>query len=430
MIPSDVTDPSAQTSRRLRLMAAPPRSQVDSAGMRIRSPARNALVLGIMWLGILSAPAQASELVRIDVPSRFVDSQTVQLSQQPADADRESLHANVLLPDGYDPEKSYPVLYLLHGHGSGFASWARPDLGNIEEVAAGFEGIIVMPEGGTGGWYANWWRGGERGNPAWESYFLRELIRQVNQTFSIRPQRRWHSIAGLSMGGEGAMFFASQRPAYFGSAGSFSGIVSTQRPEWPTLFDTQGERHQDVFGDPAAQRFYWSGHNPAALVENLARTRLFVSVGDGVLGPEDEPLSASALSEFLLRPQSVDFVTAARDTGADVTYTPHQGVHDWPYWRADLANFLAWDPFAKVASRPHEWSFQTVAARSRAWGLGFKFEQAPNEVATFDRSGGSLAGEGSGQMRIGGPRPCRSRLSLPFEIRLSSRCRARLGSAR
>src|SRR5439155_1658370 len=140
-----------------------------------------------------------------------------------------------------------------------------------------------MPEGDRG-WYTNWWSGGAR-SPGWERYHLDELIPLIERKFSIRRGRRWHAIAGLSMGGEGAIFYASQRPGYFGSAASFSGVLSVQRPEWPTGFDTQGENHVDVYGDPDAQRFYWTGHNPTALVQNLRLTRLFVAVGDGVRAP-------------------------------------------------------------------------------------------------------------------------------------------------
>ena len=90
-------------------------------------------------------------------------------------------------------------------------------------------GIIVMPEGDRG-FYTNWWNDGRRADPGWERYDLEELIPLVERKFRIRKARRWHAIAGLSMGGMGTMYLASQRPHYFGSAASFSGFVSHQGP--------------------------------------------------------------------------------------------------------------------------------------------------------------------------------------------------------
>ena len=76
-----------------------------------------------------------------------------------------------------------------------------------------------MPEGDRG-FYTNWWNDGRRGDPGWERYDLEELIPLVERRFRIRRARRWHAIAGLSMGGMGTMYLASQRPHYFGSAAS------------------------------------------------------------------------------------------------------------------------------------------------------------------------------------------------------------------
>ena len=107
----------------------------------------------------------------------------------------------------------------------------------------------------------------------------RELVPLVERRLPIRRGRRWHAIAGLSMGGEATMYYASQLPGYFGAAAAFSPPVSIQRPEWPTGFNTQGQDYNTVFGDVGG--FYATGHNPLALVANLRWTRLFVGVGDG-----------------------------------------------------------------------------------------------------------------------------------------------------
>ena len=95
-----------------------------------------------------------------------------------------------------------------------------------------------------------------------------------------------------------------------------------------------------MFGDPQAQKFYWTGHNPTALVESLRYTRVFVAVGDGTPKPGEVSNYFGALAETDLRQHAIDFVNAARATNVDVTYDPRQGIHDWPYWRQHLADAL------------------------------------------------------------------------------------------
>src|SRR3954470_21067496 len=232
---------------------------------------RRALVpLAALVALALPAPAFAARIETWTTQSRYVDPAKVQFNGPPRPA---ALRVNVFIPDGYDGKKSFPVLYLLHGHGDSYDDWAGK--GQVAQIAKDLGALIVMPEGARG-WYTDWWNGGGGGAPGWEWYHPDELIPLVERRLRIRPGRRWHAIDGLSMGGEGSIYYASQRPGYFGSGASFSGAISLQRPEWPAAFDTQGERHEDVYGDPDAQAFYWTGHNPTALVDNLRATRVFV----------------------------------------------------------------------------------------------------------------------------------------------------------
>jgi S-formylglutathione hydrolase FrmB len=328
----------------------------------------------------------------------------------------------VLLPDGYSPKRRYPVLYLMHGHGDSYWSWFAPKNGDLVNTARSFPGIVVMPEGGQG-WYTDWWNGGRRGDPGWESYHLDELIPLVERRLPIRRGRRWHAIAGLSMGGEATMYYASQRPGYFGSAAAFSPPVSIQRAEWPAAFNTQGQDYNTVFGDVSG--FYATGHNPLALVDNLRWTRLFVGVGDGTPTTLDDATNlVGQAAERELRAHADEFVPAAQAIGANVTYDKRPGVHDWPYWRQYLKDAIAWGLFKPVATSPRSWTFKTVEQRSKAWGFSFKFAAAPEAVETLERSGGRLSGDGAGRVRVQAPSGCRFTATLPFDRKL---CRPREG---
>jgi S-formylglutathione hydrolase FrmB len=373
------------------------------------------VVVAVLVCACACAPAQAARLVTWKTTkSKFVTPASSPFNSVPpeAPAKPQALPVNVLLPDGYSPHKRYPVLYLLHGHGDSYWSWWSPSNGNLAQVARGFPGIVVMPEGGQG-WYADWWNGGRRAAPGWESYHLRELVPLVERRLPIRRGRRWHAIAGLSMGGEATMYYASQRPGYFGAAAAFSPPLSIQRVEWPEGFNTQGQDYATVFGDVGG--FYATGHNPLALVENLRWTRLFVGVGDGSPGsPDDLDNGFGQVAERDLRMHADDFVPAARAAGADMTYEVHAGVHDWPYWRVFLSDAISWGLFRPVRSSHRSWTYKTVMRVSRAWGYSFTFVGQPDAVETFTRAGGRLRGAGSGRVRVRGPGGCRFTVKLPF----------------
>ncbi|HEX2015840.1 MAG TPA: alpha/beta hydrolase family protein [Solirubrobacteraceae bacterium] len=377
--------------------------------------ARLVLCTAVLALALAPAATQAARLQTWTTPSRFVDLTKVKFNSLPAGS---PLKLNVLLPDGYDGRRRFPVLYLLHGHGDNYASWARSDRGDVLDIAKGMPAIIVMPEGATG-WYTNWWDAGARGadGRAWENYYLDELIPFVENHLRIVAGRSNHAIAGLSMGGEGATYLAEQLPGYFGSVATFSGAISIQRAEWPQGFDTQGESHADVYGDPSAQQFYWRGHNPTALTENLAHSRVFVAVGDGTPDPTSPSQVSNyfgAVAETELHQHANDFVASAQAAGADVTYRPQQGIHDWPYWRQHLQQALAWGLFKPVSPAPASWRYETVARSGRAWDLRFTFSAPPETTIVLQRDGQTLRATGSGRVTIVPDGAAAFTATLPF----------------
>lgn len=363
----------------------------------------------------LPAPAAAEQrLITIDTPSMHVDPAGVRFNG--ADHPRR-LRANVLLPDGYDGSRRFPVLYLLHGVGDSFQSWVDPQKGDIAQTARGLDAIVVMPEAARG-FYTNWWNDGRRGDPGWERFYLDELIPRIERDFRVLPGRSNHAVAGLSMGGLGATFLATQVPGYFGSAATFSGFVQHQRPEVEAGLRAVGQvEYTDIFGP--MDGFYATGHNPTRLVENLRHTRLYVTVGDGTPEPgamsEPGSVVAGGIVEAGLKPQSEELVAAARTAEVDTTYVPLAGVHDWPYWRRHLRDAIAWGLFHPVAEQPRSWTYGTVAQTGEAWGLEYRFEAPPEEVITLRRAGRRLAGEGSGTLHVENAAGCGYTASLPFE---------------
>jgi S-formylglutathione hydrolase FrmB len=389
-----------------------------------------------MLCGVMPPVASANELVDIALPARNGELPKEWVVRYP---DGDGPRAKVLLPDNYDPDRKYPLLVLLIGLSSHYSDWSDPGQGEIAKIAEGFPGIIVMPEGGDG-WYADWWNGGERGSPAWESYILDEVIPQVEERYSIRPERRWHALAGVSMGGLGTAYLGSRAPGYFGSIAVFSGFVDTQITPGIGAFQSSiayagaGMAPADPFavtGPPGG--FYEAGHNPTNLAANLAHTRVFLTTGDGTPLAQDPArtfvgLAIVGQSEELaiIHPMSESYAAALRDAGVDVTYDVHPGDHDWDNFRPEFKAAVSWGLFKPVVEHPSEWVNDTVATHGTLWGIDYEFDSPPDSVVRFSRSGDRLAISAAGSpVTLTTHRGCVLHVATPGEVRLPARRCAR-----
>jgi len=136
--------------------------------------------------------------------------------------DRDSHNQDADLSPWEDPD-----IHRLADNGccDTYDSWTRET--DVEELARLRQVLVVMPEGGPVGWYSDWWNHGAGGPPAWETFHLREL-RQVLEAGHGAGDRR--VIAGLSMGGFGALSYAARQPGLFHAVASYSGAVHPLTP--------------------------------------------------------------------------------------------------------------------------------------------------------------------------------------------------------
>ncbi|MEV8638584.1 alpha/beta hydrolase family protein [Streptosporangium sp. NPDC051023] len=239
----------------------------------------------------------------------------------------------VLLPSGWRPGSGpWPVLYLLNGCcQSEYDAWATQ--GEAARLTAPYPAIVVIPEVGAVGFYSDWQDG-----PGWETFHLVEVRRVLERDYGAGNRR---AVAGLSMGGLGAMSYAARHPGMFQAAASFSGVLNTLDGnggvDW--LLGQYNEDSADLWGDPGDPD--WSAHNPADLTDRLRGLRLFVSCGDGTPGLLDPPGTAQDRGETSLLRQAETFAERARANGDQITidfYGP--GTHSWPYWRRGLERAL------------------------------------------------------------------------------------------
>jgi len=284
------------------------------------------------------------------IAQNFLDPRTVDLTIDSM-ALGHTASARIILPNRFAAHSSstWPVLYLLHGGLGSYVDWTASS--NIASLARDRDVLVVMPDGGSLGFYTDWWNHGTGSKPGWETFHLVELAQILERGLDAADRR---AVAGLSMGGFGAISYAGRRPGFFRAAAAFSGILDTLHPTTeplsPGLYATWllqtfvtplGYDALALFGDPAAQRAVWAAHNPADLVANLRGTKLFVSCGNGHIGPLDppgtDPSGILVQLEGALFLQNKEFIARATSLGLDLTVDLYgSGTHTWPYWAREL----------------------------------------------------------------------------------------------
>ena len=228
----------------------------------------------------------------------------------------------VLLPRGYNnSDERYVTLYLLHGLTGSYIDWT--DRTNLVGEAEHYRFLIVMPDAGNS-WYAN--APGVK-NEAYEDYVIRDLVPFVEAKYRTLSTRHGRAIAGLSMGGYGALKFALKYPSRFFCAGSFSGTV--YMPDREGGRDgLLGESAQHAFGDTSDIRrerndlFVLAATAPP---HTLPYFYLSIGAEDEIAGNVDANRALTALF---------------RERHCSYEYHEHPGGHNWKTWDTAIAGFL------------------------------------------------------------------------------------------
>lgn len=250
----------------------------------------------------------------------------------------------LLTPTGWEhrrPGQRWPVLYLLHGCCGDYTSWTS--LTDVATIPSLQGVLVVMPEAGNTGWYSDWWNYGHGGAPAWETFHLTEVRGILEHGYGAGHKR---VVAGLSMGGFGAMVYAARHPGMFRAAASYSGVVDNRHtPDAAeTILGFVRGYHLDplaLWGDSAAQADIWAAHNPVDLAPRLRHIPLFLSTGNGENGPLDPP-GVSGGIEVLIHQENLLLAQRLNDVGARHVVTDFYGpgTHAWAYWERELHRSL------------------------------------------------------------------------------------------
>jgi putative tributyrin esterase len=213
-----------------------------------------------------------------------------------------------------------PVLYLLHGLSDDDTIWLRRT--SIERYVAPRGLAVVMPQV-----HRSFYTDEHYGGAYW-TFLSEELPHLVGSWFAVSQRREDTFVAGLSMGGYGALKWALRHPGRFAAAASLSGAVDlaglrTQRvrPEDPRLFErVLGDR--DARGGPDDLHWLLDQADPAAA----------------------PPLCVCCGTEDALIDDNRGVVDRIRSAGIEVTTDFGPGEHDWAYWDTTIQDVLAWLP--------------------------------------------------------------------------------------
>ena len=215
-----------------------------------------------------------------------------------------------------------PVLYLLHGLSDDDTIWLRRT--SIERYVAPLGLAVVMPQV-----HRSFYTDEAYGGKYW-TFVSEELPELVGRFFRVSQTREDTFVAGLSMGGYGALKLALRQPARFAAAASLSGALDVAelsrgaRPEDPMLW-------KRVLGGRTAAG---SEEDLFALLDRADAARL-------------PALHVSCGTEDWLIGANKRFVAACAAARVPVATSFGPGEHDWAYWDDRIQDVLAWLPLAR-----------------------------------------------------------------------------------
>lgn len=236
---------------------------------------------------------------------------------------------SIYLPDGYGvSERTYPVLYLLHGWTDDETSWIQ--MGDMQAITdrAIMQGlaakmIVVMPNA-----WETWYVNSYDGKFPYEDMFFEELIPYIQRTYKARTEKQFRAIAGLSMGGYGAFLYTLHHPEYFTACAPLSAAIYTENQMKKALNTDRGKLFDKLYGKGNLTP-YWYENSVLYLLERMEdgvslNVLYYIDCGD-----DDTLLHGNNLAHELLREKNIAHEFRVRDGG-----------HTWTYWRTALPSVL------------------------------------------------------------------------------------------
>jgi S-formylglutathione hydrolase FrmB len=240
----------------------------------------------------------------------------------------------IYLPADYEKsERTYPVVYLLHGYTDDNTGWLQ--FGEVNRYAdkAIHEGIIppmiiVMPDADSS-WYINAYDGKEK----YEDFFIKEFMPSIEKTYRIKAQKRYRGVAGLSMGGYGTLIYALKYPHLFAAAAPLSAAVidddGFQKMPEGNYESTFGQLFGRGLKGADRNNQAWKDNSIINLVNTKApndirKVKFWIDCGD-----DDFLTKGNCLLHIAMMEKQIPHEFRVRD-----------GAHTWTYWRTGITDAL------------------------------------------------------------------------------------------
>ncbi|MDD5688091.1 MAG: alpha/beta hydrolase family protein [Elusimicrobia bacterium] len=232
---------------------------------------------------------------------------------------------NVLLPQPENTQKvftgKYPTLYLLHGLADDYSTWLRRT--SVERYAESLNLAIVMPDADKS-FYTDMANGNK-----YFTFISEELPVIARSFFPLSSLRKDNFVAGLSMGGYGALKVAFRCPDKFIAAASLSGVTDIESTSAKSVM---GEtRYKNIFGE--TRKIKGSDNDLFYLAEKMAKLK----------GPKPMLYQCCGKEDKFYQ-DNVRFMKFGKKLSLNLTYEDGPGGHSWEYWDKNIQKVLAWLP--------------------------------------------------------------------------------------
>lgn len=190
----------------------------------------------------------------------------------------------VVLPASFDSDKTrhFPVLYFLHGLGDNEQSFIHTGAWNLTEdlrEKGQMQDFLIATPDGDASFYIN----SKDGKNRYEDFLLVEFFPFIEKHYRVAPGRRHRAVAGISMGGYGALHLAFAHPQLFVAVAAHSAALIERLPAFlgPTPNSPRAHVLGTVFGSPPDPEF-WKRNSPLTLARtaDLSGLRIYFDCGD------------------------------------------------------------------------------------------------------------------------------------------------------
>jgi len=238
---------------------------------------------------------------------------------------------SIYLPEDYDySQRSYPVLYLLHGYTDDETAWVQfGEVGKIvdEAIQSGDVApmIVVMPDAGVS-FYINAYNEKQ----GYEDMFFNEFIPAIEKKYRIRSKKEFRAVVGLSMGGYGTLVYGLKHSDVFAAAAPLSAAVFTDEEAYQNLKNNVVGL-ANIFGPLVNDSLpaYFRQNSPLYLVKTLPKEKIesvrwYIDCGD-----KDFLIAGNCYLHLAMRERDIKHEFRIRN-----------GEHNWTYWRTALPEVL------------------------------------------------------------------------------------------